>query len=205
MLVHAGAGSSSRGELVCWECWRPVTTRLLVLAIALLLRPVAAAASATFSIGTEQLRFAVTSTRARWGCLSAVHIGGDPHPTENGALRTGYAGTPLWRLTATSCNTSVPAAALALDSCTVACADKYLVAQTVTAAHMRWEQCTAADGYSLPNTTGRPATLDIDVVVTVVGGTSTWTGTIGKQHAAGVCLQSFALPSMESLRFKPAQ
>ena len=157
-------------------------------------------------MGSDQLRFEVANaSQARWGCLSGVHIGGDPQPTENGALRAGDVGTPLWRLTATSCNTSFPAAALALDSCTVACAHKYLVTRTAAVAHMRWEHCTAADGYSLPNTTGHRATLDIDVTVTVVGGTSTWTGTIGKQHAAGVCLQCFALPSMESLRFTPDQ
>ena len=66
----------------------------------------AGSAGGTFSVGSDQLRFEVANaSQARWGCLSGVHIGGDPQPTENGALRAGDAGTPLWRLTATSCNT----------------------------------------------------------------------------------------------------
>ena len=167
----------------------------------LLLLAWAPCCAGSFSVGTEQLRFAVTnSSQARWGCLSGVFLGGDPHPTENGVLRAGGAGaTPLWRLTATGCNASFPAAALALDSCTASCARKYLVEQTATTAHMRWERC----GSTLPDAAGHPATLDVDVTVSVAGGRSTWTGTIGKEHAAGVCLQSFALPSMESLRFAP--
>ena len=181
----------------------------------LLLLAWAPCCAGSFSVGTEQLRFAVTnSSQARWGCLSGVFIGGDPHPTDNGVLRAGGAGaTPLWRLTATGCNASFPAATLALDSCTASCARKYLVEQTATTAHMRWERCTACPdgpgspgcGSTLPDAAGHPATLDVDVTVSVAGGRSTWTGTIGKEHAAGVCLQSFALPSMESLRFMPAR
>jgi hypothetical protein len=42
--------------------------------------------------------------------------------------------------------------------------------------------------------------LDIDVKIAVVGGRSVWSGSVGKRQAGGVCLQSFALPSIESLR-----
>lgn len=95
-----------------------------------------------------------------------------------------------------------------MDSCTASCGRKYLVEQTDRAAHMRWEGCTACPegpgtascGYTLPNSSGLPATLDIDVKVDIVGGRSTWSATVGKQNAGGLCLQSFALPSMESLR-----
>ena len=69
--------------------WQPLA---LAIGIALLLRSAAAATTGFFSVGTEQLRFSVsntTSTQARWGCLRAVHVGGDPQPTENGVLRGG--------------------------------------------------------------------------------------------------------------------
>jgi hypothetical protein len=59
--------------------------------------------------------------------------------------------------------------------------------------------------YTLPNASGLPATLDIDVTVDIAGGRSIWSGTVGKQNAGGLCVQSFAMPSMESLRFTPGQ
>ena len=79
-------------------------------------------------------------------------------------------------------------------------------------AHMRWEKCSMCDTTSgqactnsLLTTSGAPAMLDIDIVVDVVGGVSTWGATVGKQGAAGVCLQSFAMPDLRTLRFKPGQ
>jgi hypothetical protein len=192
---------------------RPVS-RFLVLATTLAAAPTAAG---TFWFGTDQLSFNISdASQAHWGCLAGVHVAGDPHPTNNGVLRAAAAGyTQVWRLTATACNASFPVSTWMMDSCTASCARKYLVQPTSsrTRAHMRWEGCMACPqgpgtptcNYSLSNSSGLPAMLDIDVVVDVVGGTSKWSGTIGKENAGGICLQSFALPSMESLRFTPGQ
>ena len=188
--------------------------------LGLLLGAAAATAATTFSIGTSELNFTVqNSNQAHWGCLGGVHVGGDPHATNNGVLRADNKGaTQLWRLTATACNASFPEATWTMDSCTASCERKYLVEGGPSrwqeeGAHMRWEGCTACPegpgtgtcNYSLINASGLPATLDIDVVVTVVGGVSKWSGSIGKRHAGGICLQSFALPSVESLRHTPGQ
>jgi hypothetical protein len=172
-------------------------------------------AASRLAFGTKQLRFEVdNSSRTNWGCLVGLHVASDPHPTPNGVLRAAGGATPIggatqvWRLTATACNASFPAATLALDSCTASCARKYVVhggAQAdpgSTRTHLRWEQC---DTPGLVNSAGRPASLDIDVVVDVfAGGRSVWSGTVGKGNAGGLCLQSFALPSLESLRFTAA-
>ena len=187
---------------------------VVMLALALAAAAAVRLASGSFFIGTDQLRFEVSNTsQAHWGCLNALTIAGDPRPTNNGILRADAAGyTQLWRLTATACNASFPVSTLMMDSCTAACSRKFLVEQTAETAHMRWEGCAPCPagpgspgcGYSLLNSSGLPATLDIDVMVTVVGGRSTWNASVGKQHAGGVCLQSLALPSLESLRFTAA-
>ena len=138
------------------------------------------AAAGTFSFGTDQLGFNITNTsQAHWGCLEGVHIAGDPNPTNNGVLRAAAAGyTQVWRLTATACNASFPVSTWMMDSCTASCARKYLVPPSSgSRTHMRWEGCmacpqgpgTPACNYSLNNSSGLPATLDIDVVVAVVG------------------------------------
>ena len=198
-MVSPYVGSADKGML-----------RLLHVLLAAASAHIAGGVSTTFSVGTDGLRFDVSNaSQAHWGCLSAVHVAGDPRPTNNGILRADAAGaTQLWRLTATDCNTSFPAATLMMDSCTAACSRKYVVSQTAQTTHMRWEGCTACPagpgsdgcGYTLRNSSGLPAALDIDVNVTVVGGRSSWTSSVGKSQAGGLCLQSFALPSLESLR-----
>ena len=196
---------------------------MLLLAVAM--ATVAPFVGGALLFGTPELRFEVTNTsQAHWGCLTGIFLGGDPQPTNNGVLQAaGLGATQVWRLTATACNVSFPAATLSMDSCTASCARKYLVkpqhtrasststSTSTSSVHMRWEGCTACpDGpgsagcnYTLANASGLPATLDIDVTVDVVGGRSTWRGSVGKQNAGGLCLQSFALPSIESLRFGP--
>ena len=212
-----------------WPCARNALRRglaIIAAATSLLLCRVRPAGGA-LSFGTPALRFTVTNTsQAHWGCLTGLHVAGDPSPTGNGVLQAAGAGaTQVWRLTATACNASFPAATLSMDSCTALCARKYVVepepepaADPAPAAppsriHMRWEGCTTCpDGpgsagcsRTLANSSGLPATLDIDVTVDVVGGRSTWRGAIGKQNAGGLCLQSFTLPSIESLRFGPEE
>ena len=91
-------------------------------------------AASRLAFGTEQLRFELdNSSQENWGCLVGLHVASDPHPTPNGVLRAAGGATPIggatqvWRLTATACNASFPAATLALDSCTASCARKYVV------------------------------------------------------------------------------
>jgi hypothetical protein len=179
------------------------------------------AASGDLSFGTEQLRFVLSnSTQTHWGCLDALHIGGDPRPTKRGIFwqdaQSGQGATEVWQLTATACNASYPTATLVMNSCTATCERKYMVEHSESPgksrAHMRWEKCSACDttggqtcANSLLTSGGVPATLNIDVIVDVVGGVSTWGATVGKQGAAGVCLQSFAMPDLRTLRFDPGR
>lgn len=121
----------------------------------------------------------------------------------------------VWSLTATACNESFPSATLSMDSCTASCERKYVAEQNrsreagYSFARLRWERCTTCPdgpgspgcGYTLRNASGLPATLDIEVSIEVTGGRSRWRGTVGKQNAGGLCLQSFSMPTLESLRF----
>lgn len=153
-----------------------------------------------FLVGTDQLAFRIyNGSQQNWGCLDGVYVGGDPRPGERGILASlpdGQGATPMWQLTATACNDSFPASQLVLQSCTAVCAKKYLVSleaeqatatnlQTTTAT-LRWESCETP---FLGRSASKASTLDIDVSVTIVGGVSTWSATVGKANAEGVCIQ----------------
>ena len=164
--------------------------------------PVAApsiASPSSFSIGTDELRFVLNNaSQVNWGCLDAVHVGGDAAATPRGVFADAPAGgaTPLWQLTVSGCNESFPAGYV-LQSCTAVCQRKYVAASTAsTSATLRWDGCTTP----FPG-----ATLDIEVRVKVVGGVSTWGATVGKAAAAGLCLQSFTLPDLRTLRMTPGR
>jgi hypothetical protein len=132
----------------------------------------------------------------------------DDQPYPRGAGRPGQASgifsatsapTPLWQLTVSACNESFPAGVV-LQSCSVQCERKYLASTPGDgpSAVLRWEGC--ATGFPASRPGGRPPTLDIVVTVTVVGNVSTWGATVGKQNAAGLCLQSLTLPDLRTLR-----
>eukprot|EP00040_Diaphanoeca_grandis_P003167 m.24011 g.24011 ORF g.24011 m.24011 type:complete len:798 (+) comp14446_c0_seq2:56-2449(+) len=153
------------------------------------------------SIGTDELTFVLSnSTQAHWGCLDGVYVRGDTNATERGLFIGGPEGdTPLWQLTLTACNESFPSG-FVLQSCTVVCKQKYLVNHSTSTtdgsvtANLRWETCATpllVDGVA--------KIVDVDVSVTILKGVSTWGATVHK-HAAGVCLQSFTLPDLRTLR-----
>jgi hypothetical protein len=140
-------------------------------------------------VGTDQLAFRFyNGSQANWGCLDGIYVGGDPRASDRGVLASwGVSGaSPVWQLTATSCNDSFPAASLVLQSCTAVCTKKYVVSMAAASAHLRWEGCTTP---FLQRGTSEAATLDVDVTLSVVDAVSTWGATVGKKNAAGVCLQ----------------
>jgi len=165
-----------------------------------------------FVVGNRQLAFRFfNGSAANWGCLDGVYVGGDKSPTARGVLTGGSLSTPPWQITATACNASFPEAQLVLEGCTAVCASKHVVSLASTAAplsagsaqapttvaHLRWEECATP---FIQRTNGEPATLDVDVILSVTGGVSTWGITVGKSRASGVCLQSVAVPDLRTLR-----
>ena len=162
-------------------------------------------------IGNGYLAFYVGNGTADWGCLSSIHVHNDDQPAPRGAGRPGQASgifsrasapTPLWSLTVSACDESFPAGAV-LQSCSVQCERKYLASGPGDgpSAVLRWEGC--ATGFAARAAGGRPPTLDVEVTVSVVGNVSTWGATVGKRNAAGLCLQSFTLPDLRTLRMTP--
>lgn len=147
-----------------------------------------------------------------WGCLGSVHIHNDDQPFPRGAGRPGQASgifnatsapTPLWQLSVSRCDESFPAAGAMLQSCSVQCERKYLASSPGDgpSAVLRWEGCTT--GLAASGNGSQEPTLDIEVTVSVVGNVSTWGATVGKRNAAGLCLQSFTLPDLRTLRMTP--
>jgi hypothetical protein len=163
-----------------------------------------AAAATSLSLGDDRLRFVLNnSSQANWGCLDAIHVGDDPAATASGIFSGGP--SPLWQLTISACNESFPSGAV-LESCTVVCDRKYLASHTVDAsggtlsAILRWEGCSTPLLAS-----ASVAKLDISVSVEMTSrGVSTWGATIDKSRAAGLCLQSFTLPDLRTLRMNTA-
>lgn len=158
----------------------------------------AGGAAASLSLGDDALRFVISNTtQANWGCLDSIHLGSDPAPTASGIFSGGP--SPLWQLTVSACNESFPSGAV-MESCTVACEQKYVAEHTIrdgkSSAILRWEGC------------GTPwsatAKLDINVSVQISGGMSTWSAVVEKRRGAGLCLQSFTLPDLRTLRMNTA-
>lgn len=192
MLVGIGALRTLRLRCKAWETPLLRESKLILVVVLCVVHSTVAG----LSIGTAELMYVLNNTsKANWGCLEAVHIAGDTDPTPAGIFAGPGASTPLWQLTVSTCNESFPSGAV-MQSCTVVCQRKYALNQTSTSATLRWEECA---------TPFPPSTLSIEVTVKVTGGVSTFGATVDKQHAGGLCLQSFTLPDLRTLRMRPGK
>lgn len=93
-----------------------------------------------------------------------------------------------------------------MESCTVVCERKFISHATTRSVTLEWQGCTIP----LPSNAffhqgDDELRLDITVSVEVSDAISEWSATIGKVRAPGVCIQSFALPDLRTLRMNGSE